>query len=76
MTVHCRHALESQKHKIDGLSKHLTSINPKAVLNRGYSITLDKDDRVIKDSKRLHQDQKVLTVLHKGEFTSKVESVR
>jgi len=76
MTVNCRHALESQKNKIDNFRTHLESVNPKAVLSRGYSITLDEDDKVIKDSESLHQDQKVRTVLHKGEFTSKVESIR
>jgi len=75
MTLHCKHAMQSLRDKLDGIKRHLDAVNPKAVLGRGYSITLDENEKVIKDSKIVHPKQTVRTILHKGEFTSKVESV-
>lgn len=76
ITLHCRHTLQSLSQRLEGIRQHLDAIDPKAVLSRGYSITMDAAGSVLKDSKTLHPSQKVQTVLHKGEFTSTVEKIK
>lgn len=76
MTLHSKHTIDSLKQKLEGLRRHLGTIDPRAVLSRGYSITLDDKDSVVKDSGGLIPNQKVKTILHKGEFTSRVETIK
>ena len=76
ITLHCRHTLKSSRNALEALKRHLDAVNPRAVLGRGYSITLDDKDKIIKESKRLRSRQQVRTILHKGEFTSTVESIK
>lgn len=76
MSMQCKHKIDGLKQKLEGLKKHLEAINPLGVLSRGYSITLDENDAIIKDSCELFKNQKVRTILHKGEFTSRVETTK
>ncbi len=71
-----RHRLVLMKEKVKNLIKQLNSTSPKAVLNRGYSITTDiKEGKVIADTSRLKIGEKVNTTLKRGSFRSKVEKI-
>lgn len=50
----------------------LRALNPQAILERGYSITM-KNGRVVKSALVLQSGDDVETVLHKGRFVSRVE---
>ncbi len=71
-----RHRLVLMKEKVKNLTKQLDSTSPKAVLNRGYSITTDiKEKKVITDTAKLEIGEKVDTTLKKGSFRSNVEKI-
>ena len=42
------------------------------MLKRGYSITTDEKNRVIKDAKRLKKGEEIQTLFSKGKVKSKV----
>ena len=48
------------------------ALDPKGVLKRGYSITTDEKNRVIKDAKRLKKGEEIQTLFSKGKVKSKV----
>ena len=41
------HRIQLQTSNVDGISKHLQSLNPEGILSRGYAIITRKDDGVI-----------------------------
>ncbi|GAB4171842.1 MAG: exodeoxyribonuclease VII large subunit [Calditrichia bacterium] len=62
------------KQSIEGYRHRLSALNPKNVMERGYSITF-QHDRVIKDAKHLNKDEPVHVVLFKGAFTGKIDEI-
>ena len=67
------------KYKIDEVekySKQLEILNPKAVLSRGYSISLSKNGKPIKSVKDLKKDDEIITVVEDGEFLSQVKEIK
>ena len=70
---------ELVKYKIDEVekySKQLEILNPKAVLSRGYSISLSKSGKPIKSVKDLKKDDEIITVVEDGEFLSQVKEIK
>ncbi len=68
--------LSSQKMELDYLSKQLESLNPKAVLARGYSISIDENGKAIKSIKDVSKDKTIKTLLADGEITVKVIEIK
>lgn len=68
--------LSSQKMELDYLSKQLESLNPKAVLARGYSISIDENGKAIKSIKDISKDKTIKTLLADGEITAKVIEIK
>ena len=64
--------LEYQVQEVDKYAKQLEILNPRAVLSRGYSISLDESGKPIKSTKDIKEHQQVKTILEDGEFTSEV----
>ena len=62
--------------ELDYLSKQLESLNPKAVLARGYSISVDEKGKSIKSVKGLSKDSVIRTILQDGEVSSKVIEIK
>lgn len=54
----------------------LLSLNPEAVLKRGFSIVYKADKKVIKESKEVKVGEKIFIKPHKGVITSLVEEVK
>lgn len=50
----------------------LTSLNPTAVLNRGYSVTFDASGKVLHDAKAVKPRERIRTRLQRGELSSEV----
>ena len=47
------HLLSISKIKLTGFEKELSALNPSSILNRGYSILLNKDGLIIRDGSEL-----------------------
>lgn len=68
--------LRDQESRLATMSGKLDSLNPLAVLGRGYSLTQDRaTKRLITSAKQLKQGQAIVTRLAQGAVTSKVEDV-
>ena len=65
------HAAQSQA---GALAARLHALSPLAVLDRGYALVLSGDGALIRSAAQLLPGDKVLTRLHDGAFTSRVES--
>jgi|SRR3989338_11321300 len=57
------------------LGSKLISLNPKAILERGYSIVM-KEDKVIKSTVGLKIDNNINIVFHEGELEAKVKKIK
>ena len=64
--------LDSQKEELKHLEAQLELLNPKSVLSRGYSISLDENGKTISSVKQINPEQKIRTVVSDGEVISKV----
>lgn len=64
--------LQRTRLALDGLLRTLTTLNPRAVFARGYSVTFDVQGQVIHDAEALWKGQQVRTQVEHGEFTSEV----
>ena len=58
--------------QVRGLERQLTAYNPLAVLQRGYSITLNAKGRAIRSSDEVKAGDRILTRVGKGDFKSEV----
>jgi len=58
--------------KLKLIHEKIHALDPKGVLKRGYSITTDGKNRVIKDAKRLKKGEEIQTLFSKGKVKSKV----
>lgn len=64
--------LEFQKQELDNCSKQLEILNPKAVLSRGYSISLSESGKPIKSYKDVKKSEKIATILEDGQIISEI----
>ena len=58
--------------KLKLIQEKIHALDPKGVLKRGYSITTDEKNRVIKDAKGLKKGEEIQTLFSKGKVKSKV----
>ena len=66
--------LEGYKNKIKELKVKAELLNPENILDKGYSIVY-KDDKIIKDSKKLKENDEIKVVVSKGKITASVKGV-
>ena len=66
--------IDSFSAQVAGFRVALSSMNPEAVLSRGYSITRDSTGKVLTDSSQVPPDEKVRTTLAKGWLESEVRN--
>lgn len=76
LTDSLKDLVKSQKDELESYSKQLEILNPKAVLSRGYSISLDESGKPIKNIKNLKVGQNVHTILEDGSFDSEVIKIQ
>jgi exodeoxyribonuclease VII large subunit len=65
--------VNEQKIELDHLKTQLEILNPKAVLLRGYSISLDENGKSITSVNDVEIGQKIKTILSDGEITSEIK---
>ncbi len=61
-----------QRDRLGQATALLESLNPTAVLKRGYSVTFDVSGKVLHDASAAKPKDRIRTRLHKGELTSEV----
>ena len=66
--------LKNKKQKLKLMHEKLIALNPREILNRGYSITFSEKGDAIDNADSLKQGQIVTTPLAKGKFKSRVEN--
>ncbi len=66
--------LDSYKNKIEHLKVKAELLNPNNILDKGYSIVY-KDDKIIKDSSKLKENDEIKVVVRKGKITASVKGV-
>jgi exodeoxyribonuclease VII large subunit len=57
------------------MAQRLESVNPLAVLARGFSLTRLADGRVVRDARQVKLGDRIRTWLAAGEIVSRVENV-
>jgi exodeoxyribonuclease VII large subunit len=67
--------IQSQKERLRFGESNVSHLNPANVLKRGYSITYN-NGRAIRSASDAEDGDTLMTVLHKGKLTSKVEKKR
>lgn len=72
-TLHVlRLRVESSRHDVRRLQAQLRSLNPLAVLERGYSVTRDPNGRVLRSASDVKRGDRLLTLLAEGTVGSEV----
>ncbi|RKZ59777.1 MAG: exodeoxyribonuclease VII large subunit [Gammaproteobacteria bacterium] len=66
--------LTNKKSQLSNVARTLNVMSPLHTLERGYSITLDKEGAAILSVKQIKTDDTIETRLHNGRFISRVES--
>jgi exodeoxyribonuclease VII large subunit len=64
--------LAQQRERIGLLDSKLASLNPENVLARGYSITTDRNQRVVRDASALAADEEIRIRFARGSTAAKV----
>lgn len=67
--------LEELKKDIKNRKEQLEILNPKSVLNRGYSISMNKDGKIIKSVSDVEKGQEIVTLVSDGAIHSTVSNV-
>lgn len=77
--LHLRHysqgIMQQEKNRMNEIGKSLTLLDPKNVLQRGYSITL-QNGKAVKDAGTLKQGSILVTHFAKGQVESRVEHIK
>jgi exodeoxyribonuclease VII large subunit len=68
------HRLHGCDAQLQRLLATLTTLDPQAVLARGYSITYDSAGRVLRDAARVRVGERTRTTLARGELESEVKA--
>ena len=71
-----RDIIRDKKEEIDHLNKQLQLTNPKNILERGYSISLDENGKAISSVKNIKTTSKIKTILSDGEVISEVIEIK
>ncbi len=64
--------LQQRREKINVLDSKLAGMNPESVLAKGYSITTDQHQRLVKDSSVLAADEKISIRFARGMTAARV----
>ena len=76
LTDSLKELVKHRSDELDKYSKQLEILNPKSILSRGYSISLDEEGKPIKNVKNIKPGQVVQTILEDGSFESEVIKIQ
>ncbi|MBO6280356.1 MAG: exodeoxyribonuclease VII large subunit [Bacilli bacterium] len=67
--------VDDQKRDLEHYKTQLELLNPKSVLSRGYSISLDESGKAVTSISKIKKTQRIKTILSDGEFDSVVTEI-
>ena len=65
----------NKQQKLHKLISELDALSPLSVLNRGFSVTIDQQQKVIKSVQQVTKGQTLQLKLHDGKVLSRVEEI-
>ena len=65
----------NKQQKLHKLISELDALSPLSVLNRGFSVTIDQQQKVIKSVQQVTKGQTLQLKLHDGKVLSRVEKI-
>src|SRR5699024_3514546 len=71
-----RESIQKKKHSLALSIEKLSLLNPLDIMKRGYTITYDKNDEVIKSASHLNENDFVKIKLYDGEASCEVKEVK
>lgn len=76
LTTVQREALASRRARLDRLTARLTALDPLSILERGFSLVLDEDGRIVSNMSRVVPGQRLVVRLARGTLHVRVEQQR
>lgn len=73
LLIHLNHLFSLQKSTLSGAEDQIRQLDPKKILQRGYSLTYDEQGRIVKDASLVKAGDKIQTELAKGIIKSTVD---
>lgn len=67
--------VEMDRQLLTRWESQLRMLNPLAVLGRGYSLTLKPDGQIVRTSKQVRLNEKIITRLAEGKIVSNIEEI-
>lgn len=68
-----RHALESQKIRVERLGSLLQALGPESILKRGFSVTYGADGEIVKSANKVSPGDELTTQVSDGKIVSVVQ---
>jgi exodeoxyribonuclease VII large subunit len=68
-------SMSLKRKNLEILDSKLSALNPKAILERGYSIVM-KDNKIIKNTQELKIDNNINIILYRGEVEARVKAIK
>jgi len=62
--------------RLNLLNENLKLLGPNNIIKRGYSITMDKDNKVISLKSKINNSDKIRTILKDGEIISTIKEIK
>ena len=67
--------MRTASHALEKLGQRLSLLDPKAILDRGYSIAVDSEGHIVRDATRLRVGERVIVEVARGRFESEVVKI-
>lgn len=67
--------LKTKKLQLQNLKDKLKLLSINSTLKRGFSLTIDKNGKTIKNIDKLNKDEKIITLLESGKITSTINKI-
>ena len=75
LTLAMQHKLQGQQKQLESTAKLLDSVSPLATLSRGYSITRNQHQEIIKSTRQLSKGEQIETRLGDGSVISSIHEI-
>lgn len=73
LQIHVKHLISSHTSKLVGMEEQVGHLDPKRILQRGYSLTYNRDGKILRDSTLVKKGDKIRTELAAGSIESTVD---
>ena len=73
MTRAMNNSIQSKEQKFSATLSKLSILNPLNIMERGYSITFNRDDQLIKSRKQVQPGDEISVVLKDGQLLCEVK---